>query len=303
MPASARLFRRLGLYALLAAVLAALWCGWWHAVALDAESRFRAWQGELAQTGGALRAHVSLRGFPFAVVLRAKDFEFEKPGLLKISAPVLDLRFSPLTPFRPAAVTDKTLTLHLMRGPARMTIDSLEVRFVRPWFGPRSSRGTGLVVKAHFEKIGLEGVPMPLGDTIGELGFTAKIKGRPPDIFEETSLSKWRDSGGSIKIQWLKMLWGPLIFDGSGRLAIDGNFQPVAAFNGRVDGYEPAIDRLREAGSIKPLVASLFKAALKLLENREDPGAPGVAVPVTIQGNALSVAGVNLAHWEPFNWP
>jgi hypothetical protein len=95
------------------------------------------------------------------------------------------------------------------------------------------------------------------------------------------------------------------LFDGVGTLAIDKTFQPQAAFNGRVAGYEKAIDALFEAGQVKPFVANLFKAALRLLEDQKKKRdeEPTVTIPATIQNNALAVAGVILAKWEPFPWP
>ncbi|MBI3420235.1 MAG: DUF2125 domain-containing protein [Proteobacteria bacterium] len=300
------LTRRPGLIALIVLLVAALYTGWWFSLALHAEKYFHAWQASLVTQGATSTGRTSISGFPFAVILHAHDFSYEKPGLLKISTPDLMVRLRPWTPFRPTALSNEWTTFVFSKAGYTVKAGHFEISFVKPWFGPYSPQGTGLVINAHFNALALdEKKPMALGNSVSEVSFTAKVKGHPPDIFSAPSLSAWRDAGSTVEIQWLKMLWGPLSFNGSGTLAIDKTFQPQAALNGRVAGYDKAIDALRDAGQVKPMVASLFKAALKLLENqKKNQGEePTVSIPATIQNNSLGVAGVILARWEPFPWP
>ncbi|HVY13482.1 MAG TPA: DUF2125 domain-containing protein, partial [Alphaproteobacteria bacterium] len=298
--------RRFGFGLLAGLVVFALYIGWWYSIALHAERYFRTWQAGLPAQGASASARISLGGFPFAVVLHAHDFVYEKPNLLKISSPDLMVRLRPWTPYRPTAMANDPTTFEFQKAGYNVKVDHFEISFVKPWIGPYGSHDTGLVINAHFYSTLLdERRSIALGNTVNEASFTAKVKGFPPDIFSTAALTAWRDGGSNIEFPWLKMVWGPLKCDGSGTLALDKALQPQAAFEGRVAGYDKAIDALRDGGQIKPLVASFFKAALKLLENhkKSHEEEPTVPLPITIQNNALSVAGVVLARWEPFPWP
>jgi hypothetical protein len=298
--------RRFGFTSVILLVAVALYTGWWFSLAIHAEEHFKKWQTELAGQKAFTSARLSVRGYPFAVTLHARDFSYEKPGVLKITTPNLMIRLRPWTPFRPVALSRDTTRFEFIKAGYAIKAEGFEMGFVKPWFGPNSSKDTGLVVRAHFTALHLdEKKPMALGNLVQEVGFTAKVKGNPPDPFKAESLTAWRENMGMVDIQWLKMRWGPLSFDGAGTLTIDKTFQPQAAFNGKVAGYNKAIDALLEAKQIQPFIANLFKAALKLLEDQKKKVGeePTVTIPTTIQSNALAVAGVVLARWEPFPWP
>jgi hypothetical protein len=291
------------LAALLVAV--ALYTGWWFSIAIHLEENFHTWQAGLGQNATA-QARTSVSGYPFSVSLHARNFTYEKPGILKVTTPNLIIRLRPWTPFRPTAKSDEPTVFQFIKSDYTVTAQRFEMSFVKPWIGPNSTHDTGLVVSAHFFELVLDAKkPFPLGNNVAEISITTKIKGTPPDVFSAAALNAWRDAGGVAEIPWLKTIWGPLSFEGAGTYAIDKAFQPLAAFNGRVSGYDKAIDALRDSGQIKPLVASLFKAALKLLENQKKnhDEEPSVSVPVTVQSSSLSVAGVVLAKWDPFPWP
>jgi hypothetical protein len=298
--------RRLTIILAAVFVAIALYTGWWFSIAIHLEENFRVWQNSVGGTTAVVKTHTNVSGYPFSVTLHARDFNYEKPGILKVSAPNLMIRLRPWTPFRPTATSDQPITFEFIKSDYKISAQRFEISFVKPWIGPNTSHDTGLVIAAHFYDLLLDSKkPLPLGNTVAEVNITTKIKGNPPDPFSAASLSAWRDAGSVAEIPWLKMQWGPLSFEGAGTFAIDKTFQPLAAFNGRVAGYATAIDALRDNGQIKPLVASLFKAALKLLENqKKNQGEePTVSVPVTVQSSTLAVAGVVLAKWDPFPWP
>ena len=98
----------------------------------------------------------------------------------------------------------------------------------------------------------------------------------------------WRDLGGILDIQSLKIGWPPfdLAFDGT--LALDAELRPIGAGTMDLRGLGPLIDQQVDAGAMKPSDASVAKLALALMTRpAKDAGAPVVRLPLTAQDGKL----------------
>lgn len=287
------------------AVLLAAYVLYWNSLSNELNTRYAAWIETEAKTGGIIKGEVTRGGFPFMVALNIKEFSFDKDGFTRIAAPNVQLSLRPWSPFRITANAYQGGTFFFTKLDYGFSTQGASVSIARPLFRPRSMRNNGLFVNLSLEGVGLdERQKVALGNFIQSLSFRAKVKGILPDVSSKAEVDAWRKDGGTVELDRMNLVWGSLSMMGKGTLALDKDFQPQAAFSTTVYGYEQAVDVMRDQGQIKPIVASVIKAALKMLEDEEaNNQSQTIRVPITIQNNALSVAGVNITSWEPYPWP
>ena len=72
----------------------------------------------------------------------------------------------------------------------------------------------------------------PLGDGIDELDFAATVKGAIPSGKVADALAAWRDAGGRIELDHLRLKWGALNATATGTIALDQELQPTGGFSG-----------------------------------------------------------------------
>jgi hypothetical protein len=147
---------------------------------------------------------------------------------------------------------------------------------VRP-FGPRI---------ANLEADGALNGPVPVGHTLAE------------------QAAAWRDGGGSLEIQRLAVVWGPLDLTASATLALDDQLQPMGAGSARLVGYAETLDALAAHAAISRSAATATKAVLSLMaHNPQDGSPPDVEVPLTLQYRTLSMRQVPLVRLPELDWP
>lgn len=279
---------------------------YWFDMKADVVAHYTAWQKEQTAQGATISSDLEAGGFPFAITLRCSDFKYERPDVFRISVPDLKLSVSPLTPFRITASSDSASKFFFYKANYTFTTKSLSVSVARPLFKAQSKDDNGLFVQAKLTSLGLdERHKVALGNLIQELSFKAKFKGEAPLLDNKKSIEEWRDSDGRIDLDRVYLNWGSLLINAKGILNLDKTLQPSTTLSSGISGYEQAIDVLREQNQVQPIVASVIKAALKLLE---DPSAPPnepktIHVPITIKDNKLSIAGVDITSWDPYPVP
>lgn len=298
--------RRLGLILTALALFILAYTAYWYEVAGRAVRAFESWQQAETQGGATVKAGLSRAGFPWTVTLKLKDFFYEKPGVLRVASPLVNMVLPAPTPFRPTFTSNETTSFYFAKAQYTLTTQSFSATMLKPWVKARSIRDTGYVAKISLYNVGLDpAYKVALGNLVQELSLRAKLKGPLPDFSSKPAVEGWRDAGGFIEIRPLHLAWGSLNVDGDGTLALNKNLQPLTSLSAAITGHEQAIDVMRDQGQLQPLPASLIKAALKLLEapEGEKNAARKLKIPVTIQDNALSIAGVTLMNWEPYPWP
>lgn len=160
---------------------------------------------------------------------------------------------------------------------------SLEAEAISPPPGVARLLGPRI---ANLEVDGTLNGPVPAGRTLGE------------------QAAAWRDGGGSLEIQHLALVWGPLDLTASATLALDDQLQPMGAGTARLVGYAETLDALAAHAAISRSAATATKAVLSLMaHNPEDGSPPDVEVPLTLQYRTLSMRQVPLVRLPEVDWP
>jgi hypothetical protein len=142
-----------------------------------------------------------------------------------------------------------------------------------------------------------------LGPRVVLAELNTSFKGRLPPGPLAKSVDAWRDDGGTIEINRLTLLWGPLDLDGSGTLALDPANRLLGAFTARLRGYAETMDAFASAGLVRPRDAAGVKIALNLFARQGQNGKPNeLVVPLTAQDGRLAVGGFNLFRLDPLRF-
>ncbi|HME27600.1 MAG TPA: DUF2125 domain-containing protein [Acetobacteraceae bacterium] len=149
------------------------------------------------------------------------------------------------------------------------------------------------------------GIVRPFGPRIANLELDGTLSGPVPvGHTPAEQAAAWRDGGGSLEIQHLAVVWGPLDLTASATLALDDQLQPMGAGSARLVGYAETLDALTAHAAISRSAATATKAVLSLLaHNPEDGSPPDVEVPLTLQYRTLSMRQVPLVRLPEVDWP
>lgn len=134
------------------------------------------------------------------------------------------------------------------------------------------------------------------------------LRGRFTQNFAATGFSKqdwtsWRDQGGTVEAERNQISYGPLMMQGNGTLALDGDLQLVGAFSTRIQGFFEALDRMNRARVISGPANSMARVVLGgLLKHPQNGGAPTISLPLTLQERALYAGPVRLLDMPVMNW-
>lgn len=149
-----------------------------------------------------------------------------------------------------------------------------------------------------------DAVVKSLGTELSRVAAEMSLRGplETESISPET-LARWRDAGGTVEIESLELIWGPLGFAGEGTLAVDNALQPVGAFSARISGLDKLIDLLEQRGQIRKQQAAIARIAMAVLTRTPANGGPPEArVPVTIQDRVVSIGPISLFQLDPIVW-
>ena len=142
----------------------------------------------------------------------------------------------------------------------------------------------------------------PLGDKLG-LNFNARLIGNIKNGQLIKSLESWRDHGGTIELEKLKIEHGPLKIHTEGTLALDGKLQPIGALTAQLKGFYETIDALKKLGVVKARNAITAKMFMGVLSRTPTGGGPPVLnLAITAQNQNLYVGPVRLLQLPEVNW-
>ncbi len=168
---------------------------------------------------------------------------------------------------------------------------------------PHGKTVAAVDLSANVETIQYRREPAPgLGRTTERMDLEAAVTGGLPESLDAEALTQWRDRGGTVKIRRLDVRHGPLVVEGDGTLALDGDMQPMGAFTFLVRGFLGALDRLREAGVIEKRSARLAKTVLGALARNRSGDGGELKVPLSIQERWLYVGPVALGRIPVLRW-
>jgi hypothetical protein len=184
----------------------------------------------------------------------------------------------------PVLVGSAHATLTVPPGPSRGHADSM----------------TALAVGASQIKLPLE--IRPLGDVIDELDFAATEKGAIPSGKLADAVAAWRDAGGTIELDSLRLKWGALDATAAGTIALDQELQPTGHLSGAIQGYDQILTALVQNGQMRASDAGLARIALTMLAKAGPDGKPEIRTAFTIQNGQMFLGPAKLGRVPRITW-
>ncbi|HEY3920216.1 MAG TPA: DUF2125 domain-containing protein [Stellaceae bacterium] len=182
-----------------------------------------------------------------------------------------------------------------------IAVGDAEAHIELPATPPQSHSDMALGLSLQVDHATLPTVP-GFGDSLSGFTLAAQFKGAlPPGPFVQ-ALSRWRDNGGTVDLQSLRLRWGALLLDASGTLALDGALQPEGAFSAIITGQDAAVDVAVMTGTLKPDAAGAVKTLLGLLSQPNAEGQNAVTLPMTIENQRLYLGPAKIADIPPIRW-
>jgi hypothetical protein len=170
---------------------------------------------------------------------------------------------------------------------------------------PRPSPGhadpaTALAVEAS--RIKLPAAIAPFGDTIDELDFIAAEKGAIPSGKLADAVAAWRDAGGKIELDNLRLKWGALDATATGTIGLDQELQPASGFSAAIKGYDQILSALVQNGQMRASDAGLARIALTFLAKAGPDGKPEIRTAFTIQNGEMFLGPARLGKTPRITW-
>jgi hypothetical protein len=167
---------------------------------------------------------------------------------------------------------------------------------------PRGHNEPAIGLAVDASQINLPLAVGPLGDTINELDFGATVKGVIPSGKLADAVAAWRDAGGKIELDNLRLKWGALDATATGTIALDQELQPTGGFSGAIQGYDQILTALVQNGQMRATDAGLARIALTLLAKAGPDGKPEIRTAFTIQNGQMFLGPAKLGRLPHIGW-
>jgi hypothetical protein len=187
-------------------------------------------------------------------------------------------------------------------GVSRFLVSSADAWIIAPPKPPHQHTEPQLALAIDARQMVLPAGIEPLGDSIDELDFGATVKGAIPNGRLPQALAAWRDAGGRIDLDKLRLRWGDLDATASGTIALDAELQPTGTFSGGLQGYDQILTALAQRGQIRAADASLARIALAMLAKAGPDGKPEIRTAFTIKNGQMSLGPAKLGKAPRFTW-
>jgi hypothetical protein len=179
---------------------------------------------------------------------------------------------------------------------------SAEVWVTLPAKAATKDTDPALGVAVVMRQVGIPEAPANFGKTIDKLALGITVKGVVPDGPLAQAAAGWRDAGGTIEVDNLRLEWGGLGVSANGTLALDRQLQPIAAFSGGIEGFDAILNALVAADQMTPEQASLVGIALTMLARPGTDGKPQITAPFTIQNGKMYLGPARLGAAPRIVW-
>lgn len=142
-----------------------------------------------------------------------------------------------------------------------------------------------------------------LGDTVHSLDAALRVTGPVAPGPLADRLPAWRDGGGTLEVDQLKLRVGPLALATAGTVALDGELQPIAAFTAKFEGLFQVLEILRRQGLVRDGDAVVATMALSAFSKRGENGEPSsINLAVSVQDGKLSLGPIPILDMPTFTW-
>lgn len=178
----------------------------------------------------------------------------------------------------------------------------IDIRYQVDGIGAGGVRGPSLALAATEIVLPFDELEnLGIGGRIARFGAAATLTGPLTAGPFDRAVTAWRDGGGAININTLRLEWGDLRLDGDGTIALDDSFRPIGALTTRVLGVSETINALRDAGTLSPREAAIARITLRVLAGASEGGK--MLLPVTAQFGKLYVGPVAVLEIPPLIVP
>jgi hypothetical protein len=170
---------------------------------------------------------------------------------------------------------------------------------------PRPSPGhadPAMALAVEASRIKLPAAIAPFGDTIDELDFAAAEKGTIPSGKLADAVAAWRDAGGKIELDNLRLKWGALDATATGTIGLDQELQPASGFSAVIKGYDQILSALVQNGQMRASDAGLARIALTFLAKAGPDGKPEIKTAFTIQNGEMFLGPAKLGRTPRITW-
>jgi hypothetical protein len=195
-----------------------------------------------------------------------------------------------------------TLGQTTVQAAARVLVGSAHATLTVPPSPSRAHADPVMTLAVEASQVKLPAAIAPLGDTIDELDFAAMEKGAIPNGKLADALAAWRDAGGSIELDNLRVKWGALDATGTGTIALDQELQLTGGFSGAIQGYDQILTALVQNGQMRASDAGLARLALTFLAKAGPDGKPEIRTAFTIQNGQMFLGPAKLGRVPRINW-
>ena len=202
--------------------------------------------------------------------------------------------------------TGTTLWLSLQdisaQAGAAVPISSGNAWVILPAKPPRTHTDPSVGVALDLRQMELSGANPVLGETIDELAFGVTVTGAFPSGQLAQAVSVWRDEGGTVELDNLRLRWGGLDATATGTLALDRELQPIGGLSGAIEGYDEILTALVQSGRMRATDAGLARLALAMLAKAGPDGKPAIATAFTIQNGQMFLGPAKLGKAPRLAW-
>jgi len=139
-----------------------------------------------------------------------------------------------------------------------------------------------------------------LGPTIQEMVLQARLH-RTPAVSGSANdmLRRWAQTGGTLAVDQLKLVWGPLKLEAQGNLKLDAQGRPEGQLDATLSDHPPLLDALVKAGTITRREASLAFAGMELLSAFQGQTPGHLRAPLIARDGLLYLGPLALAPLKP----
>lgn len=198
------------------------------------------------------------------------------------------------------------LTLNLagvdLRGDTQVVMDALRVNLKHDAEITASGEGLSIELTGTNFTLPLRG-GWGLGNNIANIEALLKVNGpvKLGALFDR--LTTWRDVGGRVNVERLKLRAGPLAIAAAGTVALDDNLQPVATLSAKIEGLFQVLSIMRKQGVVRDGDAVLATMVLSALSKRPPGGGKSsINLAVNITDGKLMLGPVPVLSVPEIKW-
>ncbi len=184
----------------------------------------------------------------------------------------------------------------------RVPIKSADAWITMPPTSPRAHTDPSLGLALDLRQVQLSAPPPSFGNTIDELALGVTVKGTMPDGPLAQALAAWRDAGGTVELDNLRLQWGGLGATANGTIALDRQLQPIGAFSAGIQGFGEILRALVEADRMSAEQAALAQIALTSLAKAGADGQPQINTSFTLQDGKMYLGPARLGEAPRIVW-